>query len=172
MTTEEVMPIFGKECFIHPLSVILGNVISGDECSFWPGSVVRGDEDSIEIGNRTNIQDGVIIHVDTGFPAKIGNDVTIGHGAVIHGCSIGDNCIIGIKSVILNGCRIGNGSIIGAGAVVTPGTEIPPHSLVLGIPGKVKKMDMTIEDQAKENSRIYVELAKEYSIGKFKEYVH
>lgn len=152
----------GENCYVHPLAVIIGNVVAGDECSFWPFSVVRGDEDEIRIGNRTNIQDGVIIHVDTGFKTSIGNDVSIGHGAIVHGCEIGDNCIIGIRSVILNGCRIGKGSIIGAGAVVTPGTVVPPNSLVLGIPGKVKKTDPSIEEQALENSRIYVDLAREY----------
>ena len=170
MDGEKIKPAIGMRCFIHPQAVIAGDVKTGYDCSFWPGSVVRGDEDAIRIGNRTNVQDGVVIHVDTGFPATIGNDVTIGHGAVIHGCIIEDYCIIGIRSVILNGCRIGKGSIIGAGAVVTPGTEIPPYSLVLGIPGKVKKTDDSIEEQAKKNSEIYVELAREYLQGRFSEF--
>ncbi len=169
MSEVDIKPELGRDCFVHPLSVVIGNVKTGDECSFWPGSVVRGDEDSITLGNRTNVQDGVIIHVDIGFRTRIGNDVSIGHGAVVHGCVIEDNCIIGIRSVILNGAKIGRGSIIGAGAVVTPGAMIPPNSLVLGIPGKVKKTDPGIEEQARENSRIYVELAKEYIEGKFRD---
>jgi carbonic anhydrase/acetyltransferase-like protein (isoleucine patch superfamily) len=149
--------------------MIVGDVKTGDECSFWPGSVIRGDEDEVRIGSRSNLQDGAIIHVDIGFPVRIGNDVTIGHGAVLHGCTIEDNCIIGIRSVILNGSKVGRGSIIAAGAVITPGTEIPPHSLVIGMPGKVRRTDPQIEAQALENSRIYVEIAKEYMKGGFRE---
>jgi carbonic anhydrase/acetyltransferase-like protein (isoleucine patch superfamily) len=155
-------PLMGKGNYIHPTALLIGNVEIGDDCSFWPYSVTRGDEDRIEIGNRTNVQDGVIIHVDKGYPVKVGDNVTIGHGAVIHGCEIAENCIIGIRSVILNGSKIGKGSIIAAGAVITPGTIIPPYSMVLGIPGKVKKTDPEIEDMALENARVYVDLGKEY----------
>ncbi len=167
MTRGEMLPEFGIECFIHPLSVIVGDVITGEKCSFWPGSVIRGDEDSIRIGKRTNIQDGAVIHVDTDFPVSIGDNVTIGHGAVVHGCTIEENCIIGIRSVILNGAKIGKGSIVGAGAVVTPGTDIPPNSLVIGMPGKVKKTDHGIEKEALRNADIYVKIASEYIQGGF-----
>jgi carbonic anhydrase/acetyltransferase-like protein (isoleucine patch superfamily) len=101
----------------------------------------------------------------------IGKEVTVGHGAVIHGCEIGDRCIIGIRSVILNGCRIGKGSIIGAGAVVIPGTEIPPYSMVVGIPGKVKKNNSAFEDAAIENADIYVGLARKHMEGCFPNYL-
>jgi len=156
----------GEDCYIHPTAVIMGMVEMKRDCSIWPFAVVRGDEEPIHIGNRTNVQDGVIIHTDEGFPAVIGNEVTIGHGAVVHGCEIGDRCIIGIRSVLLNGSKIGRGSIIGAGAVVTPGTEIPPHSMVVGIPGKVKRTDPSFEESAVENSDIYVELARKHREGR------
>ncbi|MGA1822661.1 MAG: gamma carbonic anhydrase family protein [Thermoplasmatota archaeon] len=148
--------------FIHPHAYVAGNVRIGRECSLWPFCSVRGDEESIEIGDGTNVQDGVVIHVDQGYPVKIGKDVTLGHGAIVHGCTIGDNCIIGIRSTILNGSVIGEGSIIGAGAVVTPNTIIPPNSMVLGIPGKVKREDPSFAENARENASIYKELARAY----------
>lgn len=151
-----------ESAFVHPKAYIAGNVRIGRDCSLWPFCSIRGDEETIEIGDGTNIQDGVVIHVDHGFPVNIGRDVTLGHGAIVHGCTIGDNCIIGIRSTILNGAVIGEGSIIGAGAVVTPNTIIPPNSMVLGIPGKVKKEDPAFAETARENAAIYKELAKAY----------
>lgn len=163
-------PEMGKDCYVHPKALIIGNVKTGDHCSFWPGSVARGDEELIIMGSRTNLQDGAIIHVDTDFPTSIGNNVTIGHGAIVHGCTIEDNCIIGIRSTILNGSIIGRGSIVGAGAVVTPGTVIPPNSLVLGMPAKVKKNDPEIEKMALRNADVYVDIAEEHARGSFVEY--
>ena len=168
MTANGEGPKIDESCFVHGDSRIIGNVRLKEDCSVWPFAVLRGDEEEIDIGERTNIQDGVIIHTDEGFPTRIGAEVTIGHGAIIHGCQIGDRCIIGIRSVILNGCKIGKGSIIGSGAVITPGTEIPQFSMVLGIPGKVKKEDPSFEEMAKENADIYVHLAKEHKKGSFK----
>ncbi|MGA1847713.1 MAG: gamma carbonic anhydrase family protein [Thermoplasmatota archaeon] len=170
MTGPENQQTIGKDCYIHPTAVLVGRFQLMDRSSIWAFAVVRGDEEPIIIGSRSNVQDGVIIHTDEGFPVRVGNEVTIGHGAVIHGCEIGDRCIIGIRSVILNGSRIGKGSIIGAGAVVTPGTEIPPYSMVLGIPGKVKKTDSSFEASAVENADIYVELASKHMKGGFPNY--
>jgi carbonic anhydrase/acetyltransferase-like protein (isoleucine patch superfamily) len=157
-------------CFIHPRSTIIGEVEIKKDCSVWPYSVLRGDEEPITIGERSNIQDGVIIHTDEGFPVNIGDEVTVGHGAIVHGCKIGNKCIIGIRSTILNGAEIGDGSIIGAGAVVTPGSKIPPNSMVLGIPGKVKKNDPSIQDMAIKNADIYVDLALKHKNGFFQTY--
>ncbi len=160
-------PNVSEGCFIHPDSRIIGDVVIGKESSVWPYAVIRGDENSIKIGNRTSVQDGVIIHVDTNYPVSIGDDVTIGHGAIVHGCTVGNRCIIGIRSTILNGAVIGDGCIIGAGAVVPPNSEIPPHSMVLGVPGKVRKTDPKFEERAMENARIYVKIADEHRENKF-----
>jgi carbonic anhydrase/acetyltransferase-like protein (isoleucine patch superfamily) len=163
-------PEIDESCFIHPNTLITGKVKLTKDCSVWPYAVLRGDEEPIIINARSNVQDGVIIHTDHGYPVVIGEEVTIGHGAVIHGCMIGDRCIIGIRSTILNGSEIGEGSIIGAGAVITPGTKIPPQSMVLGIPGKVKKEDASFMEMAKENADIYVDLARKHKLGEFESY--
>lgn len=167
---EKKGPRIGTGTMVSDNSYITGDVMIGANCSIWPFVVMRGDEDSIIIEEGTNIQDGVVIHVDGGYPVRIGKEVTVGHGAIIHGCEIEDRCIIGIRSTILNGAKIGKGSIIGAGAVVTPGMEVPPHSMVLGIPGKIKKTDPSFEDQAYVNARIYQELAKKYERGEVERY--
>ena len=170
MTQDQNIPNIHGSCFVHERSIIIGKVEVSSDCSIWPYAVLRGDEEPIRIKERSNIQDGVIIHTDEGFPVNIGKEVTIGHGAIIHGCTIGDRCIIGIRSTILNGAVIGEGSIIGAGAVVTPGTDIPPHSMVLGIPGKVKKEDTSFSDMAFTNAEIYVHLANKHKKGDLKSY--
>ncbi len=103
----------------------------------WPNATIRGDTDRITVGERTNVQDGAVLHADEGVPCSLGADVTVGHLACVHGCTVEDQVLIGIGAVILNGARIGSGSVIGAGAVVTEGTVVPPGSLVLGTPGRV-----------------------------------
>lgn len=118
--------------------VIEGDVHIGEDASIWHYAVVRGDEDSIRIGARSNVQDGAVLHVDEGWPLVIGSGVTIGHRAVVHGCTIEDDVLVGMGAIIMNGARIGAGSIIAAGAVVTGGAEIPPRSLVVGVPAKVR----------------------------------
>ncbi len=123
--------------FIAPGAFIIGDVTIGPESSVWFGVVLRGDIAPITIGRGSNIQDGAVVHVDIGRPTIIGNWVTVGHGAILHGCTIGDNVLIGIRAVVLTGAIIGENSLIGAGAVVTEGSVIPPNSLVLGVPAKV-----------------------------------
>ena len=167
MTAENHYQKVDMSCFVHPNSVIVGKVIISKDCSVWPYAVLRGDEEPITIGEGSNVQDGVIIHTDHGYPVDIGKEVTVGHGAVIHGCKIGDRCIIGIRSTILNGSEIGEGSIIGAGAVITPETKIPPYSMVLGIPGKVKKENRSFMEMAKKNADIYIDLARRHMLGEF-----
>lgn len=138
-------PQIGKNVRVHDRAVVIGQVILGDDVSLWPGAVLRGDMAAIQVGNRTNIQDGSVFHTDTNFPAVIGEDCVVGHQACVHACTVGNRCLIGIRSVILTGAQIGDECIIGAGAVVTEGKVIPPRSLVLGIPGKVVRQ-VTDED--------------------------
>ncbi len=133
-------PVVDSTAFIAPTASVIGSVHVGKNASVWFNSVLRGDSDTIEIGDDTNIQDLTMCHVDPGNPLIIGKCVTIGHSCVIHGCKIGDNTLIGMGAVILNGARIGKGCVVAAGSVVLESSEIPPFSLVTGIPGKVKKI--------------------------------
>ncbi|HXB97950.1 MAG TPA: gamma carbonic anhydrase family protein [bacterium] len=121
----------------HATAVVIGDVELGEGVSLWPQVVLRGDYNSIKIGARSNIQDGSVVHNDTVNPAVIGADCVVGHRAVIHGCVIGDRCLIGIGAIILNGAIIGDECIVGAGALVPEGREIPPRSVVMGMPCKV-----------------------------------
>ena len=129
----------GKNVFIAQGAIVIGNVALGDEVSVWYNAVLRGDSDAITIGNRTNIQDGVIIHVDSGTPVTVGEDNVVGHRAILHGCSIGNNNLIGIGSMIMNNVKIGNCCIIGANTLITKNTVIPDYSMVIGSPGKIVK---------------------------------
>ena len=131
--------------FIAEGAMIIGSVTIGEKSSVWFNCVLRGDLDRIEVGARTNIQDGAVVHMDRNFPSIIGDDVTIGHGAIIHGCTIGDGAMISMGAIILTGAKIGERGIIGAGAVVREGQEIPPESLAVGIPARVKR-DVTAEE--------------------------
>lgn len=118
-------------------AVVVGDVTIGSESSVWFNAVVRGDTESIRIGSQTNVQDLCMLHADPGFPCVLGDRVTLGHAAVVHGAVVEDDCMIGMRAVVMNGAKIGRGSIIAVGAVVTEGTEIPPDSVVMGMPGKV-----------------------------------
>jgi carbonic anhydrase/acetyltransferase-like protein (isoleucine patch superfamily) len=144
--------------FVAPGADIIGDVVTGDDCGLWFRSVVRGDVNHIRIGHRTNIQDGAVLHVTTRkFPLHIGSGVTIGHGAVVHGCTVEDNCLIGIGAIILDGARIGEGCIIGAGSVVTEGSEIPSGHLALGLPAKpLRELTEAEKERILANSRHYV----------------
>ena len=124
--------------FIHDSATVLGAVSLGARASVWPGAVLRGDTDTITVGDESNIQDGAVVHCDEGVPCTIGRRVTVGHQAMIHGATIEDGALIGIGAVVLNRARVGAGSLIAAGAVVAEGMEIPPHSLVMGLPAKVR----------------------------------
>ena len=123
--------------WIAPNAYVMGNVELRKNASIWYGAVVRGDVDRVIIGEGSNIQDGSVVHEDAGFPVLIGWSVTVGHMAMLHGCQIGDGCLIGIGAVVLTGARIGRNCLIGARALITEGQEIPDHSVVLGAPGKV-----------------------------------
>lgn len=151
-----------EDTFIAESADIIGDVSIGEGSSLWYGAVVRGDMNHIKIGRYTNVQDNASLHVDTNDPLTIGDYTTIGHNAVVHGCSVGDNCLIGMGAIVLNGAKIGDNSIIGAGTVVTEGAEIPPNSLVIGIPGKVRR-SLTEEEikTIKDNAMRYEKLWKE-----------
>lgn len=153
----------GKEVWIADTARVFGKVTLGDECSVWFGAVLRGDSDTITLGNRSNVQENAVIHVDPGFPAIIGNDCIIGHGAIVHGATLGDHVLVGMHATVLNGAKVGNFCIIGAHALVTEGMVIPDHSIVMGSPAKVVKQ-MTPEhvEKVKRNAQAYVNLSKQY----------
>lgn len=162
-----VRPILGQDVYVAETAVVVGDVHIGDQSSLWFGAVVRGDCFPIRIGKRTNVQDNAVVHV-TGGLAKttIGDDVTIGHAAVVHGCTLGDRCLIGIGSVVLDGAVIGDDSLVAAGALVTPGTQVPPRSVVLGRPARVTR---TLGDKDLERIRLgassYLGFAREFMTG-------
>src|SRR5258706_9623964 len=136
-----VLPRVHPTAFIDDSAQVIGDVEIGEESSVWMCAVVRGDVHWIRIGRRSNIQDGTIIHAMTGtHPTSIGDNVTIGHAAVIHGCTIEDQCLIGMGAILLNGAQVGTGSIVAAGTLLVEGQKVPPRSLVMGSPGKVKRL--------------------------------
>lgn len=155
-----------KSSYIADTAVIIGNVKIGKNCGVFPNAVIRGDQNSIEIDDGSNIQDCCVIHCDSMHKVKIGKNVTIGHCAMIHGASIEDDCLIGIHATVLNGAKIGKGSIIGANSLVTEGTEIPENSLVVGTPGKVIKQDIKYREKAQQNAEIYKKISKSHLEGK------
>jgi carbonic anhydrase/acetyltransferase-like protein (isoleucine patch superfamily) len=130
-------PKIDDDAFVAPTAVVVGAVTMGAESSIWYGAVARADHETIEIGERTNIQDGSTLHSDPGFPLIIGRGVTVGHRVVLHGARVDDDVLVGMGSVVMNGAHIGSGSIVAAGAVVTQGKEFPPRSVIAGIPAKV-----------------------------------
>lgn len=140
-------PSVHPSAFLHPRAVVEGAVTVGAKSSIWPCAVLRGDIEPIEVGEGTNIQDGAVIHVADGLPARIGDRVTVGHLAMIHACEVGDECLVGMHAILLDGCKVGARSIIGAGALVTKGMVIPRGSLVLGSPAKVVR-SLSAEEQA------------------------
>jgi carbonic anhydrase/acetyltransferase-like protein (isoleucine patch superfamily) len=132
-------PQIGKGVFIASSANLIGDVVLGNDVSVWYHVVIRGDINQIAIGEGSNIQDGTVIHVADQYSVKLGKNVVVGHQATIHACTIGDRCLIGMKSTIMDGAEIGEGCIIGAGAVVSPRMKVPPRSIVLGLPGKIKR---------------------------------
>jgi len=139
-------PRIAASAYIDPSAVVIGDVHIGEDSSVWPCTVIRGDVHYIRIGARTNIQDGCVLHVmKDEYPLILGDDVTVGHSVTLHGCTIESRCLIGMGAVILNGVVIGHGSIVAAGTLITERTVIPPGSLVLGSPGKVKRPLREIE---------------------------
>ncbi len=132
-------PEIAEDAWAAPGSTLIGRVRLHPGANVWYGTVLRGDNEDITVGEGSNVQDGCVVHADPGFPATVGAGVTVGHRAVLHGCTVGDHSLVGMGSVVLNGAEIGEGSLIAAGAVVLEGTEVPPGSLVAGTPGKVRR---------------------------------
>lgn len=150
--------------FIAPGAVCMGDVTLGKDCGIWYHATVRADRAPIMIGSGSNIQDNCVVHVDEGFPVTIGKYVTVGHGAILHGCEVGDGSLIGMGAIILNGAKIGKNCIVAAGALVTQNTEIPDGMLAMGSPAKVIR-ELTEEEIAsnRKNAEEYIEEAREYA---------
>jgi carbonic anhydrase/acetyltransferase-like protein (isoleucine patch superfamily) len=154
--------------FVHSLAVVIGRVSLGARVSVWPTAVIRGDSDTIEIGDDSNVQDGSIVHADNGMPTRIGKRVAIGHRAIVHGATVEDDCLIAMGAILLNGVHVGTGSIVGAGAVCTEGTRIPPNSLVLGLPGRVLRETTPAErERIQLTVRSYLDLQDEHRRGTY-----
>ena len=150
--------------FIAPNAAVIGDVTLHDNASVWFSCVLRGDADRIEIGAGSNIQDGTVIHADPGFPTVVGENVTVGHNAMLHGCTIGDGTLVGINAVVLNGAKIGKGCLIGANALVTEGTEVPDGSMLLGSPAKVvRELDAETQLVLRHNADHYVGNARRFA---------
>ncbi len=155
--------VSGELLFVAGNATIIGDITFGNQVGIWFGAVIRGDRDRIIIGDRSNIQDNCVVHTSKGFPVIIGDEVSVGHGAILHGCAIHDLVLVGMGAIVLNGAKIGGGSIIGAGAVITEGKEFPPDRVVIGVPGKIVKQTHVVQQQHILNNAIsYVELAMEY----------
>ena len=151
------------DCYVADNAAVIGSVVLGHEASVWFNSVVRGDNDVITIGDGTNIQDSAVLHVDEGFPLALGTNVSVGHHAMLHGCTVEDGALVGINAVVLNNAVIGRGSLVGAGALIAEGKMIPERSLVVGSPGRIVRT-LTEEDAAgiKRIAHHYVEKARWY----------
>ena len=160
----EKEPVFGRDVFVAPSATVIGDVTVGNDASFWFGVVTRGDVNWIRIGSGTNIQDGSKLHVTTDrFPLTIGDRVSVGHGAIVHGCTVGDECLIGIGAKVLDGASIGSGCIVAAGALVPEGAKIPDGHLALGIPARVVRPVREEETQRiLHTAERYVELKNAY----------
>ena len=159
-----VRPDIADNAYVAPSAQIIGNVKMADHSSVWFGAVIRGDNDLIEIGARTNIQDNSVLHTDPGIPLTIGDGVIVGHRVMLHGCKIGENTLIGIGATILNGAEIGKNCIIGAHSLITEGKVIPDGSMVVGSPGRIiKSLTEQHFQMLRINSEVYVANAKRFN---------
>lgn len=145
--------------WVAPGAFLRGDVTLGERTNIWYNAVLRADQESITVGADSNVQDNCVLHGDAGHDVTVGDRVTVGHGAILHGCTVGDDCLIGMNAVVLDHAVIGDGSIVGAGAVVGAGTVVPPRSLVVGVPGKVKRTLTDADIQGSiDNAMIYLKL--------------
>ncbi len=157
------LPQLAATAWVADNATVVGKVVMQAQASVWFNAVVRGDMESITIGEDSNVQDGAVLHTDAGYPLRLGRGVTVGHHAVLHGCRVDDYALVGINAVVLNGARIGEYSVIGANALVTENMEVPPSSLVLGSPAKVvRALDPSQQSLLRESAQHYVENAKRY----------
>lgn len=161
-----IRPSVAASAWIAPDAQLMGRIVVEDEASIWWGCALRGDNEEIRIGRGSNVQEHCIMHTDPGYPLVIGADCTIGHRAMLHGCTIGDGALIGMGAIVLNGARIGPGALIGAGALITEGKEIPAGALVMGAPGKViRQLDDAARAGLLESARHYRENAARFRNG-------
>jgi len=152
-------PQIAPSVYIDPQAVVIGEVVIGEDSSIWPCAVVRGDYHSIRIGARTSIQDGCVLHIQgESYGLSVGDGVTVGHGVILHGCTVESHCLIGMGAILLNGSRIGSGSIVAAGTLIPERMEVPPGSLVMGVPGKVRRA-------VTEAERAQIALSAEHYVG-------
>lgn len=157
-------PKIGRDVYIAPTAVIIGDVTIEDNANIWFGAVIRGDEGNISIGPRTSVQDNAVIHVNSSFQTIVGADVTLGHGVVIEGCHIGSGVLIGMNSTVLSGSRIGEGALVAAGSVIRENQEIPAHHLAGGVPCKVlKPVPQTLKDRLALAPKAYLEFSRLYN---------
>ena len=163
---DEHAPRLGEGVWVADSAQVIGNVELGAGSSVWFGAILRGDNEPMRIGKGTNVQDGSVIHSDHGYPATLGDNVTVGHHVVLHGCTVGDGSLIGIQAVVLNGAKIGRHCLVGAGALVTEGKEFPDGSMIIGAPAKVVRQ-LTSEqiDGLRRSAEHYVENARRYRLG-------
>lgn len=163
---DQVAPRIAESAWVADSAQVMGNVELAEDSSVWFGAVVRGDTEVIRIGRGSNIQDGSVLHADIGKPLTVGENVTVGHQVMLHGCTIGDNALIGIGAVVLNGAKIGKGCIVGAGSLVTEGKEFPDGSMIMGSPAKVVR-ELTEPQQAalKMSAVHYIENARRFQRG-------
>lgn len=160
-----VLPAAGRY-WIAPDAHVIGDVALGEDCGIWFGATLRGDNERISVGARSNIQEGCVLHTDMGFPLTVGEDCTIGHRAILHGCTIADGALIGMGAVVLNGARIGRGCLVGAGALVTEGKTFPDHALIVGAPAKpVRMLDEAMVARLRESAAHYVAAWRRFAQG-------
>ena len=166
ISLDNASPQVDPSAWVAPGAVLAGDVTVGAEASIWYATVVRGDGDAIVIGARTNIQDGCVLHTDPGLRLVVGERVSVGHRAVLHGGVIEDEVLVGMGSIVMNGARIGSGSLVAAGALVTEGTQVPPRSLVVGAPAKVRRQ-LTDDEVAMvgHNADHYLAVARMHAAG-------
>jgi carbonic anhydrase/acetyltransferase-like protein (isoleucine patch superfamily) len=159
-------PELGAGAWVADSAQVIGRVVMAENASVWFGAVVRGDAETIRIGTNSNIQDMSVLHADAGVPLTIGANVTVGHQAMLHGCTVGDNSLIGIQAVVLNGAKIGRNCLVGAGSVVTEGKEFPDNSLIIGSPAKVvRTLDEAAVTRLRLSAQHYVDNARRFSGG-------
>ena len=162
----EHKPDIADSAWVADSAQVIGRVTLAEDCSVWFNAVLRGDSDTLTIGRGTNIQDGAVLHADTGSPLRLGENVTVGHQVMLHGCTVGENSLIGIAAVVLNGAKIGKNSLVGAGALVTEGKEFPDGVLIVGSPAKVvRELSPAQIEGLKASARHYIDNSRRYSTG-------
>ena len=164
----EIEPTIPESAWIADTATVRGWVTLGEEVSVWFSAVIRGEDEPVMIGDRTNVQDGAGLHVSEGCPCLVGNDVTIGHLAIVHGCTVEDGALIGMHATVLDGARIGKGAVVGAGALVPPGMHVPAGTLALGVPAKViGPLKPAQQGLGRSGAAHYAQLKEQFRQGKF-----